>query len=129
MSSGTPEGCQPLENTPCRKTATGSDWHLGVSCIPAGMQGLWTPLPVVSLRSTTGYLLGYLRHRVPLAHPPKITKNLELKILYARKVGDIWWIGITCNPGVYGGGSEYEVSLGPAGRLIWVKETSKGATI
>lgn len=51
----------------------------------------------------------------------------ELKVLYARKVGDIWWIGITCNPGVYGGGSEYEVSLGPTGRLIWVKEMSKGA--
>jgi len=51
----------------------------------------------------------------------------ELKVLYARKVGDIWWIGITGNPGVYGGGSEYEVSLGPTGRLIWVKEMSKGA--
>ncbi len=48
----------------------------------------------------------------------------ELKILYARKVGDLWRIGIKCNPRGYGGGSEYDVSLGPTGRLIGVKETS-----
>ena len=51
----------------------------------------------------------------------------ELEILYARKVGDIWRVGIRHNPRVYGGGSESEVSLGPTGRLIGVKETSKGA--
>ena len=51
----------------------------------------------------------------------------ELEILYARKVGDIWRVGIRHDPRVYGGGSESEVSLGPTGRLIGVKETSKGA--
>lgn len=56
-----------------------------------------------------------------------LSRARELEILYARKVGDIWRVGIRHNPRVYGGGSESEVSLGPTGRLIGVKETSKGA--
>ncbi len=62
-SAATPPERGPKNSPPRRGVAEDvfPGWSLAR---PAGVPFLGGPLPAVSLRSTVGYFLGYLRHRI-----------------------------------------------------------------